>query len=282
MKRILVIEDDAAQRQLFKTVLASAGYEVLDAPDGQAGLQLYRQQPCDLIITDIFMPKEDGLETIFDLKTQDPRIKTIAISGGGSWAPYGSQVGPDEPLDMATHFGADRTLKKPIKIQQLLATVEELLAVNDRPDTLEHARKTLSEQVSQKRILVIEDDPAQRQLFKTALTNAGYEVLEATDGQAGLQLYRQQPCDLIITDIFMPQEDGLETIFDLRTHYAHVKIIAISGGGSWAHYGSPLGADDALEMARKFGADHILKKPVKLQQLLALADELLNVTGRLY
>ena len=280
MKRILVIEDDAAQRQLFQTALTGAGYDVLTAADGAAGVELYRAQPCDLIITDIFMPKADGIETIFDLKHENSQVKIIAISGGGVWAQDGRRVGADEPLGMATHFGADRALRKPIKIQQLLATVAELLNLQDRPQERRPAWQPLSQAVAQKRILVIEDDPAQRQLFETALTNAGYEVVEAPDGQAGLRLYQDQPCDLIVTDIFMPKADGLETIFDLRSQHAHVKIIAISGGGSWAQHGSRLGADDTLTMAQKFGADRILQKPVKLQRLVALADELLGVQGR--
>jgi CheY-like chemotaxis protein len=282
MKRILVIEDDPSQRQLFKTALENAGYKVSSASNGEEGLQLYRQQPCDLIITDIFMPKEDGIATIFDLKTHSSHVKIVAISGGGSWTPHGRKLEADEPLEMATHFGADRTLKKPIKIHHLLAVVDELLHRKNRSNVTENSRVSLSKEVSQKRILVIEDDVSQRQFFKTVLENAGYTVLEASDGQVGLELYRQQPCDLIITDIFMPKEDGIETIFDLRSHYSYVKIIAISGGGSWSPSRSKLGADDPLEIAKHFGADRTLKKPVKTQRLLAMIDDLLNVKGRLH
>jgi CheY-like chemotaxis protein len=133
-----------------------------------------------------------------------------------------------------------------------------------------------------KRILVIEDDLAQRQLFKTVLKNAGYEVVEASDGQSGLCLYQEHPCDLIITDIFMPNEDGINTIFELKTRYTHVKIIAISGGGSWTDYGDISGAAEALETATRFGADRTLKKPIEIRQLLATVDELLGLKGRLY
>ena len=63
MKRILVIEDDTQYRVMLKDALKEAGYEVIEAPDGEVDLQLFRQQPCDLVITDIFMPKEDGIET---------------------------------------------------------------------------------------------------------------------------------------------------------------------------------------------------------------------------
>jgi CheY-like chemotaxis protein len=169
MKRILLIEDDASQRQLFKTALQQAEYEVLEAADGQAGLQIYRHPPCDVIMTDLFMPNTDGLETIFDLKAQQPQVKIIAISGGGSWTPHGETFGADEPLEMAARFGADRTLKKPIKIRQLLEVIAEVL---ERLEESETRRATLSHDVSQKRILVIEDDVPQRCLFKTTLENA--------------------------------------------------------------------------------------------------------------
>lgn len=278
--RILVIEDDADQRELFKTALIGAGYDVLDAADGHAGLALYRQRPCDLVITDIFMPREDGIETIFELKTQHPQVKIIAISGGGRWAQSGATLGAQEPLDIATHFGADRTLKKPVKIQTLLELAAELLQISMRVEPSE-LKTPLLTKTARKRVLIIEDDAGQRQLFKTALEQAGYEVLEAADGQAGLRCYRQTPCDLIVTDIFMPKEDGIETIFSIKAEMPSVKIIAVSGGGRWAQSGAVMGAAEPLDMAIRFGADRALQKPVKLRQLVTFVDELLNVKGRL-
>lgn len=280
-QRILVIEDDAAQRELFKTALTGAGYDVFEAPDGQVGVAMFQQHPCDLILTDLFMPNEDGIETIFEIKSRHPEVCIIAISGGGRWAQSGASVGAQEPLDMATHFGADRTLKKPIKLQELLDMVADLLHRAPSPPELSENRVSLVTQVARKRVLIIEDDPSQRQLFKTALEQAGYEVVEAANGRIGLEYYRQQPCELVITDIFMPTEDGIETIFSLRAEKTPVKIIAISGGGKWAFSENVLGADEPLAMAKRFGADRTLNKPIKLRQLVALADELLNIKGRL-
>ncbi|MBD3306665.1 response regulator [candidate division KSB3 bacterium] len=162
--------------------------------------------------------------------------------------------------------------------------IHDLLSTQESPAPTDHRipLSTLTHGDQPKRILLIEDDVSQRQLFKTALENAGYTVLEAPDGQEGLERYHQQPCDLIITDIFMPNKEGLETILELKTQYPSVRIIAISGGGSWVQHGRSLGATDSLEIARKFGADRVLKKPIKLQRLLALVDTLLNVKGRLY
>lgn len=81
-----------------------------------------------------------------------------------------------------------------------------------------------------KRILVIDDDVQMRQMLKQMLERQGYEVVEASDGKQGLALYRQTPTDLIITDIIMPEKEGVEMILELKRDFPDVKIIAISGG----------------------------------------------------
>ncbi len=77
MKRILVIEDDPDHRTLLEIVLENAGYEIIEAPDGETGLRLFRQEPCDLVITDIFMPGIMGEEVILKLKQISPQVKII-------------------------------------------------------------------------------------------------------------------------------------------------------------------------------------------------------------
>lgn len=125
-----------------------------------------------------------------------------------------------------------------------------------------------------KRILLIEDDSAERELFKVALERAGYEVLEAPNGEVGLQMFQQQPCEVVITDIFMPEKEGLETILTLKKDYPSVKIIAISGGGVKSRYAGKLGAETALQAAQEFGALHTLEKPIALKKLVAIVNEL--------
>lgn len=123
MKRVLLIEDDADQRELLKTVLSKAGYDVTEAPDGEEGLRLFYQNPCELIITDIFMPEREGLELILEIRAQYPTVRIIAISGGTTWT---KNSGADVVLETAEKFGANAIFKKPIKIQTLLEKVNEL------------------------------------------------------------------------------------------------------------------------------------------------------------
>ncbi len=119
------------------------------------------------------------------------------------------------------------------------------------------------------RILVVDDDDLIRKLVVKTLVRAGYEVVASADGQEATRIYRQEPSDLIITDLFMPEKEGMEVIMELRRDFPDVKIIAISGAGS-------LGATEYLEMARMIGATRTLAKPFGQEQLLAAVSEILD------
>jgi DNA-binding response OmpR family regulator len=120
MQRILVIEDETAFRVVVKDALEKAGYQVDTASDGEEGVQLFAAQPHDMVITDILMPNKEGLETILELIELSPEVKIIAISGGG--------IGlGDDLLDMAVDFGANRALRKPVQMKELVALIHDLV-----------------------------------------------------------------------------------------------------------------------------------------------------------
>ncbi len=120
MKRILVIDDEEQICEMLHRKLESVGYDVEDAPNGKIGLKLQQENPFDLIITDIFMPEKEGLETIREIRRESSGVKIIAITGG-----YSS--GPDELLNVARMLGADRTFPKPFKLKELVEGVKSLL-----------------------------------------------------------------------------------------------------------------------------------------------------------
>ena len=120
MRRILIVDDDTQFLQMLRQTLERAGYEVLEAPDGKQGIRLYRDEPTDLIITDIMMPKKEGSETIMELKRDFPDVKIIAVSGGG-------RVDPGHYLEIACRCGADRTFTKPFDRAELLEAIQQLL-----------------------------------------------------------------------------------------------------------------------------------------------------------
>jgi CheY-like chemotaxis protein len=112
------------------------------------------------------------------------------------------------------------------------------------------------------RVLVIEDHRHMRDLLRRQLEGEGYAVETAADGDEGMKLQAAQPADVVITDIFMPNQDGIETITRLRLEYPATKILAISGGGRLVR-----GAD-YLVAAREAGAHAVLRKPVERESLL--------------
>jgi CheY-like chemotaxis protein len=120
MARILVVDDEAPVRKVLRTMLERAGYDVEDAPNGSIALEVLRDYPADVVITDIVMPEKEGIEIIQEMRADYPDIKIIAISGGG-------QIGPESYLEMARLLGAHQTLSKPVDGDVLLGAVRELL-----------------------------------------------------------------------------------------------------------------------------------------------------------
>jgi two-component system response regulator (stage 0 sporulation protein F) len=108
-------------------------------------------------------------------------------------------------------------------------------------------------------ILIIDDEDTVRVLLRSALKAAGYEVVEAANGREGLALYRQRPADLVITDIAMPELNGLDMILELTRYFLDAKVIAISGGGE---------EKNVLDVAKLLGARRTMQKPFSMLQLL--------------
>jgi CheY-like chemotaxis protein len=118
------------------------------------------------------------------------------------------------------------------------------------------------------KILLVDDDKISRILLTTALKRAGHDVCDCTDGLAALRACVDGHFDMVITDIHMPEMDGLELILALRRSNAPIRILAISGGSSQGH--------SYLPAADKIGADRILSKPVNLGNFVHVVDELAN------
>ena len=119
------------------------------------------------------------------------------------------------------------------------------------------------------RILVIDDDPSMRKILRRLLEFDNFEVVEAENGKIGLELEANIPIDLVITDILMPEVDGLEVIIALKKKNPKLKLIAISGAGFFSE-------QDYLTWAAKLGADCTFAKPFNLREFLAVIYDLLG------
>jgi len=119
------------------------------------------------------------------------------------------------------------------------------------------------------RILLVDDDDLFRQMLHTTLKRFGYDVVAARNGNEALALHQREPFDLIMTDLIMPEKEGLETIRDLRRQKPDMKIIAMSGGARTI-------VGDHLKMAKAMGAAQVLAKPFSNQEMMEAIEATLG------
>lgn len=118
-------------------------------------------------------------------------------------------------------------------------------------------------------IMIVEDENEVREMLKDALSRRKYTVIEASNGLEAMSRFKPSVVDLVITDILMPEEDGLKVIMQLKEKKPGIKIIAISGGGK-------IGPAIYLNIARTLGADEVISKPFSLQNLITKIEGLLG------
>ena len=241
IETVLVVEDQAEVREYAAAALAEYGYHVILACDAGEALSLCERgsEGIDLVLTDVVMPNMSGKELADWLRRLCPEVKVLFMSG------YTDDV-------IAQHGVLEsdyQFIQKPFSPKQLAQKVRSVLGTRAR------------------RIVVADDEIAVRHFLGMALERDGYKVFEAADGKQALKLAIANSVDLVITDLVMPEQEGLETIQGLRREVPGVGIIAISG----AYQGRFLAA------ARMLGADAVMGKPVDPESLLAKVREVLAV-----
>ncbi len=116
--KILVIDDDVQIREILRMWLEKSGYEVLEASDGKKGVEIQEKNPVDILICDLIMPGQEGIETITQFRKCFPEVGIMAISGGG-------QIDADSYLPMAKTLGAWKVYKKPLSIAKMIEDIKE-------------------------------------------------------------------------------------------------------------------------------------------------------------
>jgi CheY-like chemotaxis protein len=117
------------------------------------------------------------------------------------------------------------------------------------------------------RVLLVDDDESFRPMVQLMLERLGYQVVTAVNGAEALARYAGQRCEIVLTDIVMPDKEGLETIRELMRRDCGARIIAMSGGGR-------VNANDYLQLAARLGATRVLRKPFSIQELVDALDSL--------
>lgn len=121
--KILIIDDELQIREILRIWFEQEGFTVLDAENGREGVKVQRRNPAQLLICDLIMPDQEGIETITSFKKEFPGVGIIAISGGG-------KIGPDSYLEIAVQLGAWKAFKKPLDIPLLIESTREWARLN--------------------------------------------------------------------------------------------------------------------------------------------------------
>jgi two-component system, cell cycle sensor histidine kinase and response regulator CckA len=239
---ILLIEDSEDVRRFALEALKSLGYSVLAASSGEEAVAVAERHTgvIDVIVTDVMLPGLNGPEAVEIIRQITPGVGVLYASG------YVSGDPGIAPLQRpGVHF-----IPKPFTLAALGAAVREALSRRSRSA----------------RILVVDDDEAIRELLSTVLTEAGYQVATAKNGDEALAQVQRGVVDLMLLDLVMPDREGLETLAAIRRNGHAARVIAISGafGGQF------------LRTAQMLGAQATLLKPISRSQLLETVAEVLR------
>lgn len=247
-EHILVVDDEPTIAKMIQHMLERLGYHVTIRTNSMEVLELFRMKSTDfdLVITDMTMPGMTGDKLAEQLMIIRPEIPVMLYTG------YNNKIS----YKIASEIGIKGFAYKPVVKSDLAKTVRKVLDNGPKKQAAT-------------RILLIDDEPGFRKLFIKKLAGTEYEIIEAGDGKEGLSLYHKNRPDLVVTDLVMPEKEGIETIIELKKAFPDVKIIAISGGGRNL-------PDVYLNMAKTLGARQIFTKPVKWSELIKTLNRLLN------
>lgn len=245
-EKVLLIEDEEMARGLLKRAISKEGFEILVASDGYEGLNLFRSEKPDIVITDIRMPNIDGMEVLHAVKDISPSTEVILISAYGEY----------DIAILALRQGALDYLKKPVDLDQLilcLGRAREKIAERKRI-SIEHS------------ILILEDDKNTREKLARVFAKEGYKVFTAADGEEGIKIFFHNKIDVLLADIKMPKKDGIKVLHEAKDISKDCEVIMITGYGD----------EDSAIQAMREGAINYIRKPIDLDQLILAVQKALD------
>jgi two-component system, cell cycle response regulator len=267
--RILVIEDNPANLELMTYLLRAYKYEPLSAMDGESGLAAAQAQHPDIVVCDIQLPRMDGFEVVRQLKS-DAATASIPVIAVTAFAMVGDR-------DRALAGGFDGYIGKPIVPETFVLQVEHFLGTRS---SAEHAAQADSKAApvaparhAGARILVIDNTAANRQLMESTLAPFGYDVVTVANVAAALMSARGQVPDLIISDVHMPGQSGLDLLAQVKADPRLSTVPFVFASAS-------LGDEREQRQAIAAGADAFLLRPCAPKELLQQVEKLLGSSGK--
>jgi DNA-binding NtrC family response regulator len=250
--RILVVDDDDRIRSLLVDTLSALGYNSLGAKNGEEALSLLLTEKLDLVITDIRMPKVNGLTLLKNIKNQNPLMPVLIITG------YNLAFAKERALES----GADGFLAKPFRIGKIEELIQKALGIktpvpDERPYRL-------------KKILVVDDDDELRNMLLEVLSSLDYFPIGVEDGEQALNQLKIQDFSLVISDIRMPNMDGLTLLKNIKQASPELPVVMITGFPSTC----------PVQKAMQEGADGYLAKPFRIEKIDQLMRDILYEEGQ--
>src|SRR3990172_798241 len=246
--RILVVDDDDTIRFLLMDTLGALGYKTLGAVNGEEALTKITQEEVDLVVTDIRMPRLNGVDLLRQIKERVPDLPVLIITA------YNYTYTKDQVLQS----GADRFLAKPFRIGKIEEQIRSILKT--KTDKIPVVKE------EPKLILVADDDEVLRNMLVETIESMGHQVVGVGDGQEALAQIQKQEFDLAITDIRMPKLDGLSFLKKARESRPRLPVVLITG----------FAQTYSAQAAKYEGADGYLVKPFRIEKIEELVKKLLQ------
>ncbi len=249
--KILVVDDEERIRALLVDTLAALGYHTMGAKGADEALSVLSKEKVDLVITDVRMPKVNGLSLLKNIKNLDPLLPVLIITG------YNFAHTKDQALES----GADGFLAKPFRIGKVEELIKKSLGIkasgsDDKPYRL-------------KKILVVDDDEELRNMLQEVLSSLDYFPIGVEDGEQALKQLKIQDFDLVISDIRMPNMDGMALLKNIKQTSPELPVVIITG----------FPASYPTQKAMQEGADGYLAKPFRIEKIDELMRDLLSSQG---
>ncbi len=246
--RILVVDDDDTIRFLLMDTLSALGYKTFGAINGEEALTKIAQEGVDLVVTDIRMPRLNGVDLLKQIKEKFPKLPVLIITA------YNYTYTKDQVLQS----GADGFLAKPFRISKIEEQIRSILKTKTSKVPIVSGEP--------KRILVADDDEVLRNMLVETLEGLNYQAVGVGDGLEALARIQKEEFDLAITDIRMPKLDGLGFLKKARELKPGLPVVLITG----------FAQTYSAQAVRCEGADGYLVKPFRIEKIEELVKKLLQ------
>lgn len=267
--KILIIEDNQDNLDLMTYLINHAGYDTIAAQDGETGVDLAIKEVPNLIVCDIQLPKKDGYAIVKQLKSMEPPYDQIPIIAITAYA----MVGDRERIIAA---GFDDYISKPIEpsifVSQIERHLDEKLRLPRKKTESQSAEQADIQSISKKprsrgTILIVENTPENHLLYQSLLKSINFSIIAANNCTQALTLLKSgiKP-DLILSDLHLPDRDGLSLMQELKMDKTLAKLPFILISSSKPNH-------KELELAKKIEIEQLILRPIEPKAFLEIIEK---------